>query len=161
MSYFWQNSKTYVLLITQAGWTKGRLNCPNCQSRLGGFDFVSGADYPVHLIKSKIDYWKKSTNPTIGNSWSEKSINEFFITPWNFVSIVLFWNNLQKVVDFLVFSCWAVYVRNWWFFVIFQLCQKTLHCRLLPLPWTLVRHFPKILFHRLTTWLKLIQLNFL
>ena len=52
----------------KAGWTKGRLNCPNCQSRLGGFDFVSGADYPVHLIKSKIDYWKKSTNPTIGNS---------------------------------------------------------------------------------------------
>jgi len=48
--------------VEEGGWTKGRLNCPNCQSRIGGFDFVSGADYPVHLIKSKVDYWKKSSN---------------------------------------------------------------------------------------------------
>ena len=52
----------HIIIFIQGGWTKGRLNCPNCQSRIGGFDFVSGADYPVHLIKSKVDYWKKSSN---------------------------------------------------------------------------------------------------
>lgn len=43
--------------VDQSGWTKGRLNCPSCQSRIGAFDFVgSGStDHPVHLIKSKVD----------------------------------------------------------------------------------------------------------
>ena len=46
-----------AFLVTQSGWTKGRLNCPSCQSRIGAFDFVgSGStDHPVHLIKSKVD----------------------------------------------------------------------------------------------------------
>ncbi|KAF4518437.1 hypothetical protein B566_EDAN002090 [Ephemera danica] len=45
-----------------SGWTKGRLNCPQCQARVGGFDFVSGARCPcsgalpsVHVIRSKAD----------------------------------------------------------------------------------------------------------
>merc|ERR1712110_1046484 len=57
------------------GWTKGRLNCPNCQSRIGGFDFVSGADYPVHLIKSKVDYWKKSSNNSTEDNSSIVSLD--------------------------------------------------------------------------------------
>merc|ERR1712020_605809 len=54
--------------VEEAGWTKGRLNCPQCQSRLGGFDFISGADYPVHLIKSKVDCWKKTSSNDMENS---------------------------------------------------------------------------------------------
>ena len=47
---------TYSL---QGGWTKGKLNCPNCQAKIGGFDFVAGAQYPVHIVKSKVDLWTK------------------------------------------------------------------------------------------------------
>ena len=46
----------------QSGWTKGRLNCPHCQCRIGAFDFVSGGgggggglDQAIHLVKSKVD----------------------------------------------------------------------------------------------------------
>jgi len=45
--------------VEEAGWTKGRLNCPKCQCRVGGFDFVNGSENPVHFVKSKVDYWKK------------------------------------------------------------------------------------------------------
>lgn len=43
--------------IEQGGWTKGKLVCPSCQARVGGFDFVSRAVAmsPVHLVKSKVD----------------------------------------------------------------------------------------------------------
>lgn len=49
--------------IREAEWSKGRLNCETCDSRLGGFDFISGNKCecqnnvlpPVHLIKSKVD----------------------------------------------------------------------------------------------------------
>jgi E3 ubiquitin-protein ligase RNF180 len=42
---------------------KGRLHCPKCHSRVGGFDFVSGQKCAcgfcvlpaVHLIRSKVD----------------------------------------------------------------------------------------------------------
>ncbi|CAH2000222.1 unnamed protein product [Acanthoscelides obtectus] len=51
------------LKIEAEQWSKGRINCPYCDSRIGNFDFVSGSrcecsnSYlpPVHLIKSKID----------------------------------------------------------------------------------------------------------
>lgn len=52
--------------IQEAEWSKGRLNCEHCDSRLGAFDFVSGIKCecsghvlpPVHLIKSKVDLLK-------------------------------------------------------------------------------------------------------
>lgn len=53
--------------IEDANWTKGRINCENCGTRLGGFDFISGTKCsctsnvslpPVHFIKSKLDLIK-------------------------------------------------------------------------------------------------------
>jgi hypothetical protein len=43
---------------------KGRLHCPKCQCRVGGFDFVSGQKCAcglcvlpaVHLVSSKVDH---------------------------------------------------------------------------------------------------------
>lgn len=40
--------------VLQSGWTRGRLNCTGCGSRVGGFDFV-GADAQVHVTRSKAD----------------------------------------------------------------------------------------------------------
>ncbi|XP_034245002.1 E3 ubiquitin-protein ligase RNF180-like [Thrips palmi] len=50
-------------IIEKCDWTKGKLNCPNCEARVGSFDFVSqskcacgSALLPaVHLVKSKVD----------------------------------------------------------------------------------------------------------
>ncbi|XP_057667232.1 E3 ubiquitin-protein ligase RNF180-like [Diorhabda carinulata] len=47
-------------------WSKGRIYCPKCDSRIGAFDYVSGQKCnclnnllpPVHIIKSKIDIVK-------------------------------------------------------------------------------------------------------
>jgi len=44
-------------LVQQAGWTKGKLICPSCRQRVGGFDFVSGSAEPIHIVKSKVDIW--------------------------------------------------------------------------------------------------------
>lgn len=53
--------------VEEAQWSKGRLNCVNCDSRIGGFDFISGNKCQcskesilpaVHLIKSKVDLVK-------------------------------------------------------------------------------------------------------
>ncbi|XP_060519517.1 E3 ubiquitin-protein ligase RNF180-like [Cylas formicarius] len=52
--------------ISDGQWQKGRINCPHCGSRLGGFDFVSGNKCacmkyilpPVHLTNSKVDIAK-------------------------------------------------------------------------------------------------------
>lgn len=49
--------------IETAEWSKGKLNCPHCDARIGGFDFVSGSKcqcsrcllQPVRIIKSKVD----------------------------------------------------------------------------------------------------------
>lgn len=54
-------------IIEKHEWSKGRLNCLNCNSRIGSFDFVSGMKCfcdsnvlpPVHLIKSKLDLIKQ------------------------------------------------------------------------------------------------------
>ncbi|KAM5264257.1 E3 ubiquitin-protein ligase RNF180 isoform 1-T1 [Ctenodactylus gundi] len=49
-------------LIKKAQWTVGKLNCPFCGARLGGFNFVStpkcscGQLAAVHLSKSRTDY---------------------------------------------------------------------------------------------------------
>ncbi|XP_021921014.1 E3 ubiquitin-protein ligase RNF180-like [Zootermopsis nevadensis] len=50
-------------LVNKEGWVKGRLHCPKCHSRVGGFDFVSGQKCAcglcvlpaVHLVRSKMD----------------------------------------------------------------------------------------------------------
>jgi len=57
--------------IQQGGWTKGKLNCPrSCDTRVGGFDFVSGpsahsdpnvSTQPIYIIKSKVDIVSHST----------------------------------------------------------------------------------------------------
>lgn len=53
--------------IQEANWSKGRLYCNNCGVRIGGFNFISGAQCqcdaadvlpPVYLIKSKLDFAK-------------------------------------------------------------------------------------------------------
>jgi hypothetical protein len=57
------NSSSRQLLYLQDGWVKGRLRCPRCNGRVGGFDFVSGQKCAcglcvlpaVHLIRSKLD----------------------------------------------------------------------------------------------------------
>ncbi|KAK5642618.1 hypothetical protein RI129_008785 [Pyrocoelia pectoralis] len=49
--------------VAEANWSKGKLNCPHCNTRIGGFDFISGFkcgcdEYilpPVHIINSKVD----------------------------------------------------------------------------------------------------------
>ncbi|XP_042546841.1 E3 ubiquitin-protein ligase RNF180 [Dipodomys spectabilis] len=49
-------------LVQRAQWTVGKLNCPFCGARLGGFNFVSapkcscGQLAAVHLSKSRTDY---------------------------------------------------------------------------------------------------------
>lgn len=53
----------FYFFFFQAGWTKGRLNCPNCEARVGSFDFVSQSTCAcglsvlpaVHVVKSKVD----------------------------------------------------------------------------------------------------------
>ncbi len=42
--------------IEEAGWTRGKLNCPACRSRVGGFDFVgASSDTPVYLVNSRVE----------------------------------------------------------------------------------------------------------
>ncbi|CAH1119566.1 unnamed protein product [Phaedon cochleariae] len=52
-----------TLRIEAEKWSKGRINCLHCDSRIGAFDFISGQKCscrsnilpPVHIIKSKVD----------------------------------------------------------------------------------------------------------
>lgn len=52
--------------IEEVQWTRARLNCPHCDSRIGAFDYISGTKCDcnekilpsVHVIKSKIDLVK-------------------------------------------------------------------------------------------------------
>ncbi|CAK9817537.1 E3 ubiquitin-protein ligase RNF180 [Anthophora plagiata] len=49
--------------ITQESWTKGRLHCPNCNNRIGSFNFVNELKCncsqfitpPIRLTNSKVD----------------------------------------------------------------------------------------------------------
>lgn len=49
-------------------WSKGRLNCFHCETRIGAFNFINSTKCdcgkhllpPVHLIKSKVDLIKVS-----------------------------------------------------------------------------------------------------
>ncbi|GAB1866142.1 E3 ubiquitin-protein ligase [Camponotus japonicus] len=50
-------------IINQESWTKGKLHCPYCNSRLGSFNFVSNTKCycdkyvtpPIRIVNSKID----------------------------------------------------------------------------------------------------------
>ncbi|KAG5896773.1 hypothetical protein JTB14_008349 [Gonioctena quinquepunctata] len=52
-----------TLRIEASEWSRGRINCPHCDSRIGAFDYVSGQKCncsnnvlpPIHIIKSKVD----------------------------------------------------------------------------------------------------------
>ncbi|KAJ8978953.1 hypothetical protein NQ317_009349 [Molorchus minor] len=63
------SDKDECISITEAEeWSKGRLNCPNCDLRIGGFDFISGKKCDcsnnvlpsIHVIKSNVDLIKSS-----------------------------------------------------------------------------------------------------
>ena len=41
--------------LLQGSWTKGKLSCPGCGARLGGFDYVTRASHPVYIVRSKVD----------------------------------------------------------------------------------------------------------
>ena len=45
-------------VIEEAGWTKGKLTCPKCLCHVGGFDFISGSDVTIHIVRSKVDLKK-------------------------------------------------------------------------------------------------------
>ena len=49
----------------QGGWTKGKLSCPSCSARVGGFDFVSGSSCssPVYLVRSRVDLLDPNAAP--------------------------------------------------------------------------------------------------
>ena len=63
-----ENTFSYLL---QAQWTKGKLNCPKCQGRLGSFDFITpnktqmskGVFSPIQVAKNRVDC--ESTKPII------------------------------------------------------------------------------------------------
>ena len=56
ISCFRQANRTRIELgCLQASWTKGKLSCPGCGCRLGGFDYVTRAEDPVYIVKSKVD----------------------------------------------------------------------------------------------------------
>ena len=48
----------FLMHSLQSGWTKGKISCPHCSARIGGFDFVGGSvssDFPIYLVRSKVD----------------------------------------------------------------------------------------------------------
>jgi E3 ubiquitin-protein ligase RNF180 len=52
--------------IEEESWSKGRINCQQCDSRIGAFNFIAGQKCDcskfmlpfVHIIKSKVDLIK-------------------------------------------------------------------------------------------------------
>ncbi|XP_077442248.1 E3 ubiquitin-protein ligase RNF180-like isoform X2 [Vanacampus margaritifer] len=62
--------------VHMALWTVGRLNCPNCRSRLGGFNFIHrskcpcGRDATVHFSKCRVDHDHKQNHLKVQDSWS-------------------------------------------------------------------------------------------
>jgi len=41
--------------VEEGSWTKGKLSCPSCGSRVGGFDYVTRSSFPVYIVRSKVD----------------------------------------------------------------------------------------------------------
>ncbi|XP_048876202.1 E3 ubiquitin-protein ligase RNF180-like isoform X2 [Brienomyrus brachyistius] len=60
--------------VHQAQWTRGKLLCPHCGARLGGFDFLRQASCPcgrqltVHLSESRVDRDHRLT-ANLSDSW--------------------------------------------------------------------------------------------
>jgi len=54
-----------LFYLFQDDWQKGKLSCPNCNLRVGSFDFIGGMKCPckkyvlpqIHLVKSKTDIY--------------------------------------------------------------------------------------------------------
>eukprot|EP00092_Neocalanus_flemingeri_P106518 GFUD01136677.1.p1 GENE.GFUD01136677.1~~GFUD01136677.1.p1 ORF type:complete len:157 (+),score=45.34 GFUD01136677.1:31-471(+) len=42
--------------VEEGNWTKGKLSCPSCASRVGGFDYVTRSSLPVYIVRSKVDH---------------------------------------------------------------------------------------------------------
>lgn len=62
-----ENIPGWIKPFLEAGeWSKGRINCQYCDSKIGGFDFISGSKCScynnvlpsVYIIKSKVDVMK-------------------------------------------------------------------------------------------------------
>ncbi|KAK4877223.1 hypothetical protein RN001_009729 [Aquatica leii] len=59
-----------VTRISSEHWSKGKLNCYQCNARIGAFDFISGTKCqceqnvlpPVHIINSKVDFTRITKN---------------------------------------------------------------------------------------------------
>uniref|UniRef100_A0A1B6DYP8 E3 ubiquitin-protein ligase n=1 Tax=Clastoptera arizonana TaxID=38151 RepID=A0A1B6DYP8_9HEMI len=54
--------------LNEKDWLRGKLNCPNCLTRLGSFNFVTGYKCscqkvvpPIHIVKSKVDIEENQT----------------------------------------------------------------------------------------------------
>jgi len=41
--------------VEEGSWTKGKLSCPSCGSRVGGFDYVTRSSLPIYIVRSKVD----------------------------------------------------------------------------------------------------------
>ena len=65
MSYSLTAIALVLRISLQGGWTKGKLSCPSCSARVGGFDFVSGTSCssPVYLVKSRVDLLDPNAAP--------------------------------------------------------------------------------------------------
>ena len=55
-----------LTLLLQGSWTKGKLSCPGCGARLGGFDYVTRASHPVYIVRSKVDLKLTGTSSLTG-----------------------------------------------------------------------------------------------
>lgn len=53
----------------QGQWTKGKLCCPSCKTRVGGFDFVGSSGHsspsPVYIVRSKVDVGGVAAKPLV------------------------------------------------------------------------------------------------
>lgn len=63
-TFFYEEVKKNCFLF-QGDWQKGKLSCPNCNLRVGSFDFICGMKCPckkfvlpqIHMVKSKVDIY--------------------------------------------------------------------------------------------------------
>jgi len=53
--------------VEEGSWTKGKLSCPSCSCRVGGFDYVSGSSLPVYIVRSKVDHKVPGTEGVLAN----------------------------------------------------------------------------------------------
>jgi len=53
--------------VEEGNWTKGKLSCPSCGSRIGGFDYVTRSSLPVYIVRSKVDLRVPGTGDALAN----------------------------------------------------------------------------------------------